>query len=378
MELEQHGIQTNITKMAADEIAAAIRRFQPDVIHTHAPGHEHAGDILGDALKLLPEIPVVQTNVFGHLYNPREDAWTDFRLFISWTSCVQAARRVFRKLDLNFFRRNSVAVYPIDVIEPPPPSEIARFRKQLGVEDDEILFGRIGRPDFGKWSNLGLDAFRLALKHNKKIKLLLREAPPEIAAQLRSAPDKEHFVMMPATSNAEELRRTLSALDVVLHTAANGESFGYGIAEPMNLGKPVITHSVPWQDQAQIELVRRGKCGFVSSTPAAMAEKILLLAADPELCRCMGAQAQKHIRSIGKADVSIERLEKIFAAAAEKRENPFAAEDSLHAKEAAAYLDREQFGHSFSEQMALRPLYYRVRFNEFRRWIRLRQPLKQT
>jgi len=49
---------------------------------------------LGQALKLLPKrIPVVQTNVFGRLNNPAEDAWTDFRLFISWMSCVQAARR---------------------------------------------------------------------------------------------------------------------------------------------------------------------------------------------------------------------------------------------------------------------------------------------
>lgn len=376
MELEQHGIRAEFIKMAADEIAVAIRQFQPDVIHAHAPGHEHPGDILGDALKLLPEIPVVQTNVFGHLYNPREDAWTNFRLYISWTSCIQAARRVYRKLDANFFRRNSVAIYPIDAIEPCPLGEVAQFRKQLGVAEDEILFGRFGRPDLGKWSNLGLEAFRLAAEKNKKIKLLLREPPPEIAVQLRSASDKAQFIMMPATSDAEELRRTLSALDVVLHTAANGESFGYGIAEPMNLGKPVITHSVPWQDQAQIELVRHGECGYVSSTPAAMAEKILLLAADHELRARMGAQAQKHIRSIANAEVSIKRLEKIFLAAVEKRENPFAKEDLLQAREAATYLDTHQFGQSISEQMALRPLYYRVRFHEFRRARRLRKKTK--
>jgi hypothetical protein len=76
-----------------------------DVIHAHAPGYPHAGDVLGDALKLLnKKIPVVQTNIFGKLENPGENAWTDFRLFISWTSCVQAAQRSGLKLDLNFFK----------------------------------------------------------------------------------------------------------------------------------------------------------------------------------------------------------------------------------------------------------------------------------
>jgi glycosyltransferase involved in cell wall biosynthesis len=372
MELEQNNVQAEIVQMAPGEIATALRRFKPDVIHTHAPGHEHPGDILGSALKLLPKIPVVQTNVFGHLYHPLEDAWTDFRAYISWTSCVQAARRVFRKLDADFFNRNSVVVYPVDPFEPPPPGDISAFRKQLGVARDEILFGRIGRPDLGKWSNLGLNAFRLALRRNPKIKLLLREPPPEIAAQLLAASDKDHFVMLPATSDARELRRTLAALDVVLHTANAGESFGYGIAEPMNLGKPVITHSVPWGDQAQIELAQHGECGFVSSTPAAMAGKILLLANNTALRERMGMQALRHIRSLAKPDASLTRLEKLFEAVIEKTENPFALEDFQHAQETAAYLDEHQFGHSFQEQLALRPLYYRVRFHELRRTVRLR------
>lgn len=372
-ELEDNGVPAQILRPNPDEIAKAIGEFQPDAIHTHAPGHEHEGDILGDALKLLPKIPVVQTNVFGHLYNPREDAWTDFRVYISWTSCVQAARRLFLKLDAKFFRRNSVAVYPLDSAAPSSPEDLNAFRKQLGVAEDEVLFGRIGRPDIGKWSGLALDAFRIASRRNGKMKLLLREPPPEIASQLRAASDAGRFVLLPATANAEELRRTLSALDVVLHTAINGESFGYGIAEPMNLGKPVITHSVPWQDQAQIELARHGECGFVSSTPAAMAEAIQLLAQDGELRQRMGLRAQEHIRALANPDASISRLEKIFEAVIHKGDNPLAAEDLQRAGETAAYLDAHQFGHSLPEQIALRPLYYRARFHELRHAIRLRR-----
>jgi glycosyltransferase involved in cell wall biosynthesis len=280
---------------------------------------------------------------------------------------VQAARRSFRKLDENFFRRSSVAVYPLDPVELPSMAEIAAFRKHLGVAEDEVLFGRFSRPEPNKWTNLALDAFRLALQKNRKIKLLLREPPPLVTAELRASSDADRFVILPVTSDADELRLTMSALDVVLHTSSIGESFGYGIAEPMNLGKPVITHSVPWGDQAQIELVRPGEGGCVTSTPATMAAAILALANDAGLRARMGAKARNHIRALASPEISITRLETFLQAAIEKRGNPFAVEDLQRAKATAAYLDEHQFGHAWLEQIALRPLYYRVRFHEFRK-----------
>jgi glycosyltransferase involved in cell wall biosynthesis len=367
-ELEAFKIPVRTVAAQAAVVAEALRDLGPEVIHAHAPGYPHSGDVLGAALKLLPQkIPVVQTNVFGRLENPREEAWTDYRLFISWTSGVQAARRSFRKLEADFFRHASVAVYPLDPVEPASAAEIAAFRQQHGVADDEILFGRLARPEPNKWSPLVVDAFRRAQRCHPKLKLLLREPPPLVADELRAAPDADRFVLLPATLEAEELRLTLSALDVVLHTSSIGESFGYGIAEPMNLGKPVLTHSVPWQDQAQIELVRHGVCGFVTSTPAAMAAAMVKLAADSELRQTMGRQAQRHIRTLADPEVSLNRLETLLRSALKRRPNPLAPGDLVKARDAAAYLDAHQFGHSWREQLALRPFYYRVRFHEFRK-----------
>jgi glycosyltransferase involved in cell wall biosynthesis len=371
LELEQQQMPFQIVVASPDAVAGAIKIHHPDVIHAHVPGYPCIGDVLGDALKLpAKRIPVVQTNIFGKLENPREDKWTDFRLFISWTSAVQAARRSFRKLDENFFRRQSVAVYPLDPVEPISAADVAVFRRQLGVAGDEILFGRLSRPEPNKWTPLALDAFRRASRRNPKIKLLLREPPPAVAEELRRSPDARQFIILEATVDVEELRRTLSALDVVLHTSSIGESFGYGIAEPMNLGKPVITHSTPWADQAQIELVRHGECGFVASTPTGMAGAILRLADDAGLRQRMGARAQQHVRALADPDVSLARLEAIFRTAIEKRDNPFAAEDLQCARETAAYLDTQQFGHSFADQIALRPFYCRARFHHWRKSFR--------
>jgi len=366
-ELERVGVPVRIAEISPTTIAGLLTENRPDVIHAHVPGYPHGGDVLGQALKLLPKkIPVVQTNVFGRLNNPAEDAWTDFRLFISWTSCVQAVRRAWLPLDAEIFRHASVAVYPLDSLEPAEPPAVAAFRRQHGVADDEILFGRLSRPEPNKWTDLALNAFQLATTKNQKIKLLLREPPPLVAQKLRASPDADRYVILSATSDPAELKLTISALDVVLHTSLIGESFGYGIAEPMNLGKPVITHSVPWGDQAQIELVREGQCGFVASTPATVAHKILALAGDSGLRRQLGEQARKHIRELANPEVSVQRLEKILQAAKNGTNSPFAVADMEKAQETAVYLDDHQFGHSWQEQVALRPRYYRVRLHEVR------------
>jgi glycosyltransferase involved in cell wall biosynthesis len=366
-ELESCGIDVRIVAPEPISIQKCLDELHPEVIHAHVPGHPHQGDVLGAALKLIPKVPVVQTNIFGQLENSKEDAWTDFRLFISWTSCVQAARRYFKPLNEAFFRHASVAVYPMDADDGPASLEAENFRRKHGIQKDEILFGRLSRPEPNKWSDLPLHAFRIAAKRNPRLKLLLREPPHEVASNLRSASDNDRFVILPATSDSFQLAVTIASLDAVLHTSSMGESFGYGIAEPMNYGKPVIANSTPWLDQAQIELVRNGECGFIASTPATIAKGILKLAGDADLRLKLGRSAKSHIRKLADPIESTNRLEEALRSAVNGLENPHRGEDLMRARSAADYLDSEQFGHSLCEQIALRPRYCWSRFHQWRR-----------
>lgn len=365
-ELESNQIGVRVA-IELNSIRSVLEEFRPDVIHAHAPGHPHEGDILGETLALMSKIPVVQTNIFGHLDNRKEDTWTDFRLFISWTSCVQAARRSFRPLNENFFRHASVVVYPLDPDDGPSASEIESFRRDHGVQPEEILFGRLSRPEPNKWTDLAIQAFRIAARKDARLRLLLREPPSAVRHGLKNAADSDRFIILSATNDSAELARTMASLDAVLHTSVIGESFGYGIAEPMNYGKPVIANSTPWQDQAQIELVRHGECGFIASTPQTIADAILNLAGDVDLRTRLGNNARSYIRQLADPVESTNRLEGVLQAVAGNQDNPRAVEDLSKAHATAAYLDRHQFGHSFGEQVALRPLYYRVRFHQWRK-----------
>jgi glycosyltransferase involved in cell wall biosynthesis len=396
-DLERSGIPlvvcpTNLKSDKSDFLASHLQ--SADVIHAHCPGTPHQGDILGQALTTLGRsIPVVQTNIFGRLDNPAENAWTDFRLFISWTSCVQAARRARRKLNLDFFRRQSVAVYP--VLDPfgimtddrlqmtnregwmteQKSDLLARavaFREQLAIPKDAVVFGRFSRPEPNKWSPIVLDAFLAAHRDNPNIRLLLREPPPAVAEGLISShlaawlhlPNQEPgtknqelklpIILLKATANAEELMTSQLACDAILHTSSFGESFGYGIAEPMALGKPVITNSTPWRDQAQIELVQHGTCGLIASTVPSMKEVIIRMAQSSEWRTMCGAKARRHILALADPEASTDRVANALRCAMKSEDNPLAEHDLEKALKTAEYLDKHQWGHSYAEQLHLR------------------------
>jgi hypothetical protein len=94
---------------------------------------------------------------------------------------------------------------------------------------------------------------------------------------------------------------------------------------------------------------------------------MLKLANDAELRTRLGKKAQIHIRKLADPEGSTDRLEDALRAACNGANNPRLSEDLTRAKAAANYLDDHQFGHSWLEQLALRPLYYRTRFHQWRR-----------
>lgn len=379
----------NWAKLVANELREAT------VIHAHAPGFPQKGDILGEALRRLNrKIPVVQTNIFGQLRNPAEDTWTDFRLFISWTSCVQASQRSKRQLDAAFFRRQSVAVYPVDdpfesIRKELLQNEAANLREKLGLTHTNVLFGRFSRPEPNKWMPIVLRAFFSAQQQNPQIRLLLREPPPMIADELlasRKGVWSEEgmpsaatpIILMRTTADQGSLNIAQMACDAILHTSSIGESFGYGIAEPMALGRPVITHSVPWHDQAQLELVEHGECGLVANCLRTMVGAILQLAGDREMRVRYGERGREQILRLADPAASVAKLEVAMRCAVDRRDNPNASEDLLASRKAASDLELHQWGSAWDEYVHLRSNDMKIRFLRWQRALRNRLVKRQS
>jgi hypothetical protein len=143
------------------------------------------------------------------------------------------------------------------------------------------------------------------------------------------------------------------ACDVILHTSSIGESFGYGIAEPMNLGKPVITNSVPWHDQAQLELIQHGVCGWVANTRSNLKMAISSLANDASLRTKFGQSGRCRIQKIAAPERSAQRLRQALSCALEGRQNPDVTEDLALSILAAKELDNAQWGYGWQEKSGL-------------------------
>lgn len=366
-----------------------------DAIHSHAPGFPHEGDLLGVALEIIGrKIPVIQTNIFGKLENPGENEWVDFRLFISWTSCVQAARRSRKKISKEFFRKQSVVVYP--VIDPYKAANFSHLeecaeelRASIGVCKDDVLFGRFSRPEPNKWTPLVLESFFSAHKQNPNIRLLLREPPAFVATNLErkglaiwadSQPKsiRKPIILLRATSDPAKLSISQLACDAIIHTSSIGESFGYGIAEPLALERPVITHSVPWHDQAQLELVQHEECGLIANCRRTMSEAISRLANDRLFRTECGQRGRKHILNLADPGKSLARLETALRCAVEQRDNPNATDDFRMANQAAANLDRHQWGNSTDEFIHLKAKNAKISFFRWQKIIRERLSSKSV
>ncbi len=357
---EAAGFEVRTTGHDTLAIRRHLEELKPDAIHAHAPGFPHQGNRLGQALEGMKRIPVVQTNIFGRLDNPIENQWTDYRLFVSWTSAIQAATALTSEISPDFFKRNSVAVNPLNPEPLPTPNEILSFRQSLGIKPDEIVLGRVARCDVHKWTNLSHIAFLLALKEAPHLKFLLREAPKGLAQSIRNSTDADRFILLPESSDPEVIRQTHAATDITLHATLFGESFGYTLAEPMNLGIPAITNATPWADCAQLELVRNRITGLCASLPQTMAAAILELARDPNLRKTLGTAGREHICQLAEPERSTDRLEEALIAVCAGTENPRQAEDQARANAWKAQFHLSRFGETLEEKNVLQPLHAKI------------------
>jgi len=280
-----------------------------DALHTHMPGF-YTKDPLHDFLRRLgPKRPrVVETNVFGRLQDRRADGVTDFRLFISMTSACQAASRKWktvRSLD-----HCNVARYP--VLPAPVFSQQARseIRKELGVAEEEVLALRLGRPDPAKWTNFEcLSTKSLLSGCHGRLKLLLIEPPKDLRGRVEQGEYGRGIIVRDLERDPSTVARLIDACDVIFHAARFGESFGYAIAEGMAAGKPVITRTTPYGDNAQIELVENGVSGFVCCSEEGAVAGLKCLVENDELRASMGQSAKDRILSLADYQTECQILE---------------------------------------------------------------------
>jgi len=239
------------------------------------------------------------------------------------------------------FHKNHMVVYcPIDFdfIEKHSLThdEISRRKKRLGIASEDVVIGRIGRADTGKWDDVLIDMMPHLLKKTSNVKFMIMGIPEAKKDKIRKMGLEKYFILIDPDPSDAAVAELLSLIDIFAYASVQGETFGMSIAEAMATKKPIVVKSTPMVDNAQIELVDNGKTGFVAYSPEAFADAVACLATRPELAKNMGLAGYEKARQEFEARKTVRMVERrILEILAEKGKIP--------KKMLASYKDARKF-----------------------------------
>lgn len=304
--------------VAALKIYRLIRRWRPDVVHTHTA---KAGT-LGRLAAWLTRTPLVVHTYHGHVFNgyfsPLQSRLvlaverflarlTDYLLVLS-ASQLQELRDMYKLRP----RRDFVLV-PLGF----DCSEFARngrtgqaFHEKLGLPPDAPLIGFIGRLTAIKNPQLFLRIAKLVHEKQPQAQFLL-VGGGELETSLR-----DKVVELKLQNNVhflgwqQDIGSIYAALDVLLLTSKN-EGTPYSILEAMAADCPVVATQVGGVP----DIVQHEQTGFLfaESDPRHAAESILQLMAEPERCQRLTAAARDFVRCHFSVEAFQEAIANLYA-----------------------------------------------------------------
>lgn len=202
------------------------------------------------------------------------------------------------------------------------PDEIDRqdFRKNQGVDEEEVIFSFLGSFEYRKGLDLIVQSFiKHAEEKNWKLWLIgpyrriespyIRE--DEVAELIEHLkPVEDRVQCWGKIDNRKELAEILSSSDVFLFPTRR-EGFGLAPLEAMACGVPVIVSRIPGvTDLANIE----GETGYYIEVgdQEGLERKMLAFSADPVARKRMGKAGNRRINQDFAWEAYIEEWEKIY------------------------------------------------------------------
>ena len=275
---------------AARELYAALGRFDLDVLHTHNPKTGVLGRVLGRRAR----VPVVVNTCHGLWAGP-EDRWakkalvygsevaaalfsdaelyqngTDRKTLGRWVRGAKT-RVVGNGVDLGRFR--------------PDPGAGRRLRAELGIADDAVVVGGVGRLVAEK----GIAEFAAAAAHleGKAVFVWVGMADPDKA----DAFDTSAVSQVRWLGERSDMAAVYAMLDVFV-LASYREGFSRSGMEAAACGAAMVLSDIRGcreigRDERELLLVPPGDAGAL----AAAVERLLL---DPGLRRALGSAAAEY------------------------------------------------------------------------------------
>ncbi|MFA5131377.1 MAG: glycosyltransferase [Patescibacteria group bacterium] len=182
-------------------------------------------------LNLIKKIPIIMLNIFGS-FNVQKN-------FV-YNCCISNA--VANKIR-PIVPENKISVMYIPSEGPGPDSPDAglKLRKSLGIQKEDMVFGRIGRGSDDIYDEIGIRAFQKLGREVGNVHYIIMSPMPVIKKVVtdENIPNV-HF--LPTSAKEEDVWAFHQSIDCLAHFRKDGESCGLNIAESMLCAKPIITH----------------------------------------------------------------------------------------------------------------------------------------
>lgn len=294
--LEAEGISSACTQLDRTALSTVLQ-WSPDIVHVHRPGmyDPKLNPILEEFRRIIDPV-IIETSIFSRVDYKIPPNVIDIHLHLTrW--CLWKWWRWSQVLDYS----------PLGVVLPysvmaenyyrSSAEEIYEKRQSMGIPVGDFVFGRIGAYDEGKWHPILIDAFQQVSQVQKNISLLLVSPPPSVQKQVENLPSslRKKVIICPRINSDEELRLLYSTMDVMIHAARIGESFGMVLVEALLCETPVITLSSPMKDNSQVEIVQHQKFGIVANNETAFADAMKDIAANSSIAREWGCHGRNEI-----------------------------------------------------------------------------------
>lgn len=284
------------------EIDKIIKKFKPDIVHTHAT---KAG-VLGRLAAASNNVPTIVHTFHGHVFH------SYFNPLVS-RSVVYAERFLAKKSDkiiaiselqknelVNSFKiceAEKINVVPLGLdlskfsIE--RESKRLQFRNQYKIADDEIAIGIIGRLVSIKNHDLFIKAIKIASeKTEKKIKAIIigdGELKPLLLQKVNQLALNHLFIF---TSWIKNIDTALAGLDIVALSSLN-EGTPVSLIEAQAAGKAIVSTQVG----GVLDTVKENETALICKDfdPETFAEKLLQIIENPALAYELGEKGQEFV-----------------------------------------------------------------------------------
>jgi len=284
---------------AYQALKRVLRRFQPDIVHTHSA----KGGMLGRLAATAAGVPVVVHTVHGAPFHPYQSRVArEFFRSCEWyaarhaTALISVADAMTDQLVAAGVapRAKFTTIYSGMEVEPFLAADAGRdaLRMELGYSPQHVVIGKIARLFHLKGHEYVIAAARQVVQQHPEARFLfvgdgVLRGELEQSVTAAGLADVVKFVGL---VSPESIAAYIGAMDIVVHASLR-EGLARVLPQALIAGKPVVSYDV---DGAR-EVVLPGQTGYLippcSIEPLANALEELL--AQPALRRRLGEEGRR-------------------------------------------------------------------------------------